>query len=200
MRSNSLVLSPVFFLLVTGCGTGLSYSGDAGAQSAFQDSVDAAGITPPALGIDFFAGGKVLISAQSTKDTTNVNQELGWRGTDTDRNWVWDESNLTAIPYIVNDEAVAWGSTLGWGNTYLMNIASDDAVPGVDDGWGSGIEDSENWGWVFEAQECGRIIYDACVHIKNDGTPVEADCSDLYVAPDPCPNGYVDPDTGNTGS
>ncbi len=189
MRNLALALSLASTL--TACGTV-----DAEAQSDFQDQVETAGITPPQFGFEAYDGGIFLWSSQSAPDVSNPNQDLGARGTDTDRNWSWDYNNLTLLPLL--DEsgmAKAFGAQLGYDNTYLFTFATAEAVPGVDAGWAVGTEDTENWGYVFEAQECGRIVYDICLHVSADGTPSTANCANLYVAPDPCPNGYEE-DTG----
>lgn len=186
---RQLLLSSLLFSLAA-CGT-VSVE----AQSDFQDQVDEAGIIPPEFGFDAFPGGVVMWSSQSAPDIANPNQKLGTRGTDTDRNWSWEHSNQTLLPYMEGNLAAAFGAVLAFDNTYLLTFATDDAVPGDDWGWAVGNDDTEEWGYVFEAQECGRVIYDICLHIDAEGNPGFANCANLYVAPDPCPNGYEE-DTG----
>ena len=168
-------------LLLAACGT-------VPAESDFQDQVEAAGITPPEFGFETYDDGVFLWSSQSAPDVSNPNQALGTRGTDTDRNWVWDRKNLTMFPLL--DEsgmAKAFGAQLGFDNTYLFTFAADDAAIGDDWGWAVGTEETENWEDVnYQSEECGRPIHNICLHVDSEGNPSPADCDGMYVPPSDC--------------
>ena len=185
-----------FFLLVlaTACTT---YT-DNQDQPGFQDKVEGAGIVPPDFGFKPYDDGMFLWSNQSAPDIANPNQVLGTRGADRARNWVWDRTNVSMFPLLEGSMAVAFGGPLAFDDTYLFTFAADYAVPGEDEGWAIDNESTEEQEYVFyRSDECGHPVVDICLHVDKDGKPGPDDCDGMYVAPDPCPNGYVEEeDTG----
>lgn len=168
---------------LTGCTT---YADDP-AQSDFQDQVDAAGIVPPEFGFEAYADGMFLWSSQSAPDIANPAQALGTRGTDRARNWVWDRTNVTMFPLLDSSGmmADAFGGQLAFDNTYLFTFAASDAVVGNDVGWAVGTDETEDESYVFyKANECGRPIYDICLHVDSEGNPSPDDCDGMYEPPD----------------
>lgn len=158
-------------------------------QSSFQDSIESAGIVPPELGFEAYGDGMFLWSSQSAPDIANPNQTLGTRGTDRARNWVWDRTNVSMFPLLNSEDGLAdaFGGQLAFDNTYLFTFAANDAVIGDDWGWAVGTEETENESYVFyKSEECGRPIYNICLHVDSDGNPGEDDCDGMYVPPEDC--------------